>query len=118
MWLGSTHGGVVGVGTGSLPVDDPAVDDLQDDDALGAVLEEVRHLLLELGLHLMLGDHLQVVPGGFAAALHLGQGLLQLVEVHLGGERGKEGQILEDIPCRGSRIRFDWIAIWRFTLAD
>lgn len=67
------------------PVDDPAVHNLQDDDPLGAVLEEVRHLLLELGLHLMLGDHLQVVPRGLAAPLHLTQVLLQLVEVHLRG---------------------------------
>lgn len=58
------------------PVDDPAVHNLQDDDPLGAVLEEVRHLLLELWLHLVLGDHLQVVPRRLAAPLHLTQVLL------------------------------------------
>ena len=47
---------------GDLPVDDPAVNNLEDDDPLGTVFEEVRHLLLQLRLHLMLGDHLQVVP--------------------------------------------------------
>lgn len=74
------------VGGGELPVDDPAVDNLQDDNPLSAVLEEVGHLLLQLGLHLVLGDHLQVVPGCLAAALHLTQVLLQLVEIHLTGE--------------------------------
>lgn len=37
----------------------------------------------------MLSDDLQVVPGSFAAPLHLGQIVLQLVKVHL----RKEGQI-------------------------
>lgn len=69
------------------PVDDPAVDNLQDDDPLGALLQEVRHLLLELRLHLVLGNHLQVVPRGLAAPLHLTQVLLQLVEIHLSGRR-------------------------------
>ena len=104
-WLRFHARGVVGSASGrqALPVDDPAMDDLQDDDALGAVLEEVRHLLLELGLHLVLGDHLQVVPGCLAAALHLGQGLLQLVEVHLVGDGGGGGvKILDDIPRWGS----------------
>lgn len=45
-----------------LPIDDPAVNNLEDDNPLSAVFEKVRHLLLQLGLHLMLGDHLQVVP--------------------------------------------------------
>ena len=45
-----------------LPVDDPAVNNLEDDDPLRTVFEEVGHLLLQLGLHLVLGDHLQVVP--------------------------------------------------------
>lgn len=49
-------------GGGEVPVDDPAVDYLEDDDPLSAVFEEVRHLLLQLRLHLVLGDHLQVVP--------------------------------------------------------
>lgn len=71
------------IGSVRLPVDDPAMHNLQDDDPLGAVFEEVGHLLLQLGLHLMLGDHLQVVPRGFAAPLHLTQVLLQLVEIHL-----------------------------------
>lgn len=69
--------------TVELPVDDPAVNNLEDDNPLSTFFEEVRHLLLQLGLHLMLGDHLQVVPRGFAAPLHLTQILLQLVEVHL-----------------------------------
>lgn len=38
------------------------MNDFEDDDPLGAVFQEVRHLLLQLGLHLMLGDDLQVVP--------------------------------------------------------
>lgn len=42
----------------AAPVDDPAVDNLEDDDPLSTVFEEVRHLLFQLGLHLMLGDHL------------------------------------------------------------
>ena len=42
----------------TAPVDDPAVDNLEDDDPLSTVFEEVRHLLFQLGLHLMLGDHL------------------------------------------------------------
>lgn len=46
----------------TAPVDDPAVDDLENDDPLSTVFEEVRHLLLQLGLHLMLGDHLQMIP--------------------------------------------------------
>lgn len=46
----------------ALPVDDSAMDDLEDDDSLGAVLEEVGHPLLERGLHLVLGDDLEVVP--------------------------------------------------------
>lgn len=66
-----------------LPVDDPPVNNLEDDDPLSAVLEEVGHLLLQLGLHLVLGDDFQVVPRGFAAPLHLAQVLLQLVEIHL-----------------------------------
>lgn len=44
------------------PVDNPAMNDFEDDDPLGAVFQEVRHLLLQLGLHLVLGDDLQVVP--------------------------------------------------------
>ena len=101
-----------------LPVDDPAVDDLQDDDALGAVLQEVRHLLLELGLHLVLGDHLQVVPGCLAAALHLGQGLLQLVEVHLEGEKRGGGvkSWRMSVPCWGSPASLIGLLVWRFTL--
>ena len=84
---------VVHIEAKALPVDDPAMDDLEDDDALGAVFEEVGHLLLELGLHLVLGDHLQMVPGCLAAPLHLGQGLLQLVEVHLVGVGGGGGEV-------------------------
>lgn len=45
-----------------LPVDDPAVNNLEDDNPLSTVFEEVGHLLLQLGLHFMLGYHLQVVP--------------------------------------------------------
>lgn len=68
------------------------MNNFEDDDPLGAVFQEVRHLLLELGLHLVLGDDLQVVPRGFAASLHLTQILLQLVEIHLTSkmERSKE----------------------------
>lgn len=66
-----------------LPVDDPAVYDLQDDDPLRTVLQEIRHLLLQHRLHFMLGDHLQVIPRRLAPALHLTQVLLQLVKVHL-----------------------------------
>lgn len=56
---------------------------LEDDDSFGAVFQEVGHLLLQLRLHLVLGDHLQVVPRGLAAPLHLTQVLLQLVKIHL-----------------------------------
>ncbi len=66
-----------------LPVDDPAVNNLEDNNPLRTVFQEVGHLLLQLGLHLMLGYHFQVVPWGFAAPLHLTQVLLQLVEIHL-----------------------------------
>lgn len=59
------------------------MDDLEDDDSFSAIFEEIGHLLLQLGLHLVLGDHLQMVPRGFAAPLHLRQVLLQLVEIHL-----------------------------------
>lgn len=65
------------------PVEDAPVDHLQDDDALGAVLEEVRQLALQHRLGLVLGDHLQVVPGGPAAPLQLHQAVGQLVKVHL-----------------------------------
>lgn len=68
---------------GGLPVDDPAVNYLEDDDPLSTVFEEVRHLLLQLCLHFMLGDDLQVIPWGFAATLHLTQVFLQLVKIHL-----------------------------------
>lgn len=44
------------------PVDDPAVHHFQDDDLLRAVLQEVSHLVLQHGLGLVLGHHLQVVP--------------------------------------------------------
>lgn len=76
------------------PVDNPAVNDFEDDDPLGAVFQEVRHLLLQLGLHLVLGDDLQVVPWGFAAPLHLTQILLQLVEIHLMAKEEIKGRHL------------------------
>lgn len=44
------------------PVDDPPVDHLQDDDPLCAVLQEVRHLVLQDRFGFMFGHHLQVVP--------------------------------------------------------
>ena len=59
------------------------MNDLEDDDPLSAVFKEVGHFLLELGLHLVFGDHLQMVPRGFAASLHLAKVLLQLIEIHL-----------------------------------
>lgn len=45
-----------------VPVVDPTVDYLQDNDPLSTVLQEVRHLLFQGGLHLVLGHHLQMVP--------------------------------------------------------
>lgn len=65
------------------PVEDAPVDHLQDDDALGAVLEEVRQLALQHRLGLVLGDHLQVVPGGPAAPLQLHQAVGQLIKIDL-----------------------------------
>lgn len=62
---------------------DPPMDDLKNDDPLRTVFKEVRHALLKSRLHLMFGDHLQVVPGCLAATLHLTQVLLQLVKVNL-----------------------------------
>lgn len=54
----------------------------------------------------MLGDGLEVVPGGLAVHLHLGNVVLQLLKVHLGGasdganlgERDGEGR-LERLLC-------------------
>lgn len=60
---------------------------LQDDDALGAVLEEVRQLALQHWLGLVLGNHLQVVPGGPATPLQLHQAVGQLIKVNLSGGR-------------------------------
>lgn len=65
------------------PVDYPSVHNLQNDDPLRAVLEEVRHLLLQRRLHLVFGDDLEVIPWCLAPPLHLGQIVLQLIEVHL-----------------------------------
>lgn len=45
-----------------LPVDDPPVDHLQDDDPLRAVLQELRHLALQHRLGFVFGHHLQIVP--------------------------------------------------------
>jgi len=56
---------------------------LQDDNALGAVLEEVRQLALQHWLGLVLGNHLQVVPGGPAPPLQMHQAVGQLVKVNL-----------------------------------
>ena len=65
------------------PVEDAPVHHLQDDNALGAVLEEVRQLALQHWLGLVLGNHLQVVPGGPAPPLQMHQAVGQLVKVNL-----------------------------------
>lgn len=44
------------------PVDYSPVHNLQNDDPLRAVLEEVRHLLLQRRLHLVFGNDLEVIP--------------------------------------------------------
>ena len=63
---------------------------LQDDDPLGTVFEEVGHLLFERGLHLVLGDDFQMIPGCFAAPFHLNQVLLELIKVHLRDGIGRD----------------------------
>lgn len=65
------------------PVEDTPVHHLQDNDALGAVLEELCQLGLQHRLGLMLGNHLQVVPGGPAPPLQLHQAVGQLFKVNL-----------------------------------
>lgn len=67
------------------PVEDAPVHHLQDDDALGAVLEELCQLGLQHWLGLMLGNHLQVVPGSPAPPLQLHQAVGQLFKVNLEG---------------------------------
>lgn len=56
---------------------------LQDNDALGAVLEEFCQLGFQHWLGLMLGNHLQVMPGGPAPPLQLYQAVGQLFKVNL-----------------------------------
>lgn len=54
-----------------VPVYDAAMHNFKDDNSFCAVFEEVRHALLKGWFDFVFGDDLQVVPGCFAAALHL-----------------------------------------------
>lgn len=53
------------------PVYDAAMHNFKDDYSLCTVFKEVRHALLKGWFHFVFGNDLQVVPGCFAAALHL-----------------------------------------------
>lgn len=56
---------------------------LEDDNLLGAGLQEVEQFALQGRFGLVLGDGLQAVPGCFAPPLQLDQTFCQLIEVNL-----------------------------------
>lgn len=64
-------------------VDEAAMHHAQGDDALRRGEQKLADALAEVGLRLVLGDDLEVVPRRLAAPLHRSQTLLHLVEVGL-----------------------------------